>query len=139
MEPWHMAHLIALGLWGGLVAAEGVVELAPRSDVERRFAATLHYWMDLLIEIPVLAAVVLTGTVLVVHVWPLSPLLCLKVVAGLVAVGANAWCVVHVVRRKKRDEPDALRREGRLVRLTATVGLPFAAVALYLGLGFFAR
>jgi hypothetical protein len=101
MDPWHTAHLLSLGLWGGLVAAEGVVELTPRTDDELRFAATLHYWMDVLLELPLLAAVLVTGAVLTAAAWPLSPLHGVKIAAGLTAVGANLWCVAHVIARRR--------------------------------------
>jgi len=140
MDAWRSAHLIVLGLWGGLVAAEGVVELAPRSDEARRFSAELHYWMDMLVELPVLAAVLATGVVLAARAWPLSPLHWVKIAAGLVAVSANLGCVAHVVLRRRRiGDLSQLRHHGRRVRLTASVGLPFAAVALYVGLAYFAR
>lgn len=62
----------------------------------------------------------------------------MKVGAGLAAVAANLWCVAHVVARKRRsDDPAAVTRHARWVRVTATVGLPFGAVALYLGLAYF--
>ncbi len=135
-----MAHLVALGLWGGLVAGEAVVELKSRSDDECRHAAKLHYWMDLIVELPLLAAVLLTGAVLAVHAWPLSTLHWAKIGTGVVAVGANLWCVAHVVTRyRRREDVEALRRHGQWVRATASVGVPFAAVALYLGLSYFAR
>jgi hypothetical protein len=140
MDSWHAAHLAALCVWGGLVAAEGVVELAPRTDDERRLAAELHYRMDLAVELPVLAAVVVTGAVLAARVWPLSPLHWAKIAAGLAAVGANLWCVVHVVvRRRQANEGPALQRHGRWVRVTASVGVPCAAVALVIGLTYFAQ
>jgi hypothetical protein len=139
MEPWHLAHLAALASWGGLVAAEGVVELAPRTDDERRYAAKLHYWMDLVIELPLLGAVLLTGATLAARAWPLSLVGWVKIGAGLVAIGANLWCVTHVVARHRQGrDAEPLHRHGRAVRIAASVGLPFAAVALYLGLSYFA-
>jgi hypothetical protein len=139
VDAWHVAHLTALSVWAGLVAAEGIVELAPRTDDGRRLAAELHYRMDLAVELPVLTAVVLTGAVLAARVWPLSPLHWAKIAAGLVAVGANLWCVVHVVlRRRQAGDNLALLRHGRWVRVTASVGVPCAALALVIGLTYFA-
>jgi len=138
MGSWHVAHLIALGLWGGLVAGEGVVELSSRTNEELRFAARLHYWMDLCVELPLLAAVVTTGAVLAAHAWPLTPLHWAKIVAGGIAVIANLWCVGHVVVRERRGANLVeLRRQGRMVRLTAAIGLPFAVLALAIGLAYF--
>ena len=140
MEPWHTAHLVAIAFWGGFVAAEVVVELASRTDDELRHAAVLHYWMDLLVELPALVAVLVTGAVLTKSTWPPSPLLWIKIAAGLTAVTVNLWCVLHVVGRyRKLDDVASLHRHGRWVRVAATVGVPFGAVALYLGLSHFAR
>ncbi len=140
MEPWHAAHLVALALWGGFVAAEGIVELASRSAEEVRHAAKLHYWMDVLVEVPLLGAVLVTGSVLALRAWPLSSLLGVKIACGLVAVAANLWCVAHVIARHRRaDDAELLRRHGQRVRLTATIGVPFAVVALYVGFAHFAR
>jgi len=135
MEPWHLAHLVVLAAWGGLVAAEAVVELTARTDEQRRHTATIHYWMDLLVELPLLAGVVVTGAVLVAQTWPLGTRELVKIGAGLAAVAANGLCVVHVVLRHRRasDRSDLARHE-RAIRLSAAVGLPFAAVALALGL-----
>lgn len=139
MESWHLAHVAALGLWGGLVLAEGVVELASRTEDELRHAATLHYWMDVLVEVPLLAAVLVTGAVLCARAWPLSAIHWVKIGAALVAVAVNLWCVAHVIERRRRiDDAASLRRHGRRVRIAA-IGVPFAAVALYLGLVHFAR
>jgi hypothetical protein len=140
MEPWHLAHVVALGLWGGLVFAEGVVELASRTEDELRHAAKLHYWMDVLVEVPLLAAVLATGAVLAARAWPLSAIHWVKIGAALVALGANLWCVAHVIARRRRmDDLAALRRHGQRVRVSAVIGVPFAAIALYVGLIHFAR
>ncbi len=48
--------------------------------------------MDLLIELPLLAAVVVTGAVLAKRAWPLSTLHGVKIAAGSTAVAANLWC-----------------------------------------------
>jgi hypothetical protein len=131
---------MALGLWGGLVAAEMVVELRSRTPEEMRHAAALHYWIDVLLELPLLAAVLVTGAVLVASAWPLTPLHWVKVGAGLLAIAANLWCVGHVLRRNRTaSDAAALARHARWVRVTAAFGLPFGAIALYLGLAYFAR
>jgi len=140
MDPWHVAHLVSLSLWGGLVLAEGVVELTTRNDQDRAQAAKLHYWMDVLVEVPLLAAVLLTGAVLVARAWPPSMILLVKVCAGLTAVGVNAWCVGHVVMRyQHRDDAVLLRRHSSRVRAAGAIGGPFAAIAVLLGFTYFMR
>ncbi len=137
MEPLHLAHVILVSVWGGFVMAEGVLELTSREEVALRVAARVHYWMDLLAELPLLAGVLLTGTVLAVRAWPLSTLHWVKIAAGLIAIGANLTCVLVVILRYRRlDDRASLFRHSRHVRLTG-VGVPFALLAAYLGLAFF--
>ncbi len=139
MDPLHAAHLIVLSLWGGLVAGEAVLELAATDPISQRHAAQVHYWMDLLVEAPLLAGVLATGGWLAARAWPPGTLLTLKMAAGLVAVMINAYCVVAVIRRKRQmDDAAALQRWSRRVRLSAT-GVPFAAVATVIGLAYFRR
>jgi hypothetical protein len=138
VDPLHLAHLAALCLWGGCVLAEGVVELVPKNDAEREHAARVHFWIDVLIELPLIAAVLTTGAVLMSRSWPPSPLLAVKVIAGLVALGLNIFCAVMVVLRYvRRIDPVAVGRYAARVRWSG-VGVPFALVAAYIGLAYFA-
>lgn len=134
MDPLHVAHLIVVALWAGLVLAEVTLELGANTDGARRTAAELHYRLDLLFEGPLLVAVLATGSVLAARAWPLTTLTWVKVGAGLAAVGFNAVSVVAVVLRRRRlDDPEALRVWTWRVRLTGA-GLPFFLVAAWLGL-----
>jgi len=136
----HFAHLVFLCLWGGFVLAEVVMELASTDDATRRYTARMHYWMDLLVELPLVVGVVVTGIILVIGAWPLSGLHVVKIGAGLVPVVVNLCCIRTVVRRyRNRDDPDAVRRHTRQVGAWAFIGMPFAAVAAVLGLVYFSR
>ncbi len=140
MDSARLLHLLLLGAWAGLLLAEGVVEgLARGEEGGLRAAARIHYWMDLLIEAPLLAGVIATGIVLAVQAPVLTPTHWIKIGAGLVAVGANAYCVVVVVRRyRQRDDLAALKRHSRRILLASpAVGLPFGALAAYLGFAHF--
>jgi hypothetical protein len=133
MEALHLAHLILVSAWGGLVLAEVVVEAV----ADARAAALTHYFIDLFGELPLLAGVLATGGVLVWRAWPLTPLHWLKVAAGLVAIAANLVCAVLVIaRRRAVDDPAALARWGRRVWWTGA-GVPFGVVAAYVGLRYF--
>lgn len=139
MELVHSLHLLLLAGWAGLVLAEAVVELAARDEPARRAAARFHFWIDVLVEIPLLAGVVVTGALLLARVSPPSPLHLLHVAAGLAAVAANSCCVVLVIRRYRRlgRSSDAdLLVQARRVRLSAIVGVPFALVAAYVGFAY---
>lgn len=141
MPPAHVlgiAHVVALGLWGGVVATEAVVELFPfRRRALHEQAIRFHYWIDLLVELPVLLAVLGTGLLLVVSLWPLSDLHLLKL--GLVSVAflANVVCIVLVLLRRRHLEAGvgeaALWRETRRILACFAVGLPFAAAGACLG------
>jgi len=135
MESIRLAHLLLLSAWAGLVLAEGVVELAARDDAGLRHAARIHFLMDVLIEAPLLVAVFGTGIVLATRVGSFTPAHWLKIAAGIVAVGANLYCVAVVVRRRARERDDAeLRRLSARIRFVApAIGFPAAAVAAWIG------
>lgn len=131
------AHLVAVSLWGGVVLAEAVIELSPRDDAALAEAARLHATIDVLIELPLLVIVLATGGLLAARAWPPAPLLVAKLAAGLVAVGLNLYCVVHVLLRKARaHDVVLLRRHSSRVRLSA-IGVPFGLAAAYLGITYF--
>ena len=131
----RFAHLVLLCLWGGFVLAEVVMELASRDDETRRYTARMHYWMDILVELPLVLGVLVAGVFLTIEVWPLSGLGWAKIGAGLIPVAVNLCCIATVVRRyRERDDPDMVRRHTRHVMRWALIGMPFAAVAAYLGL-----
>lgn len=137
MSLLHWLHLIVLGLWGGVVLAETVIEFGPRSEDEFRVTARLHYWIDLLIEIPILIGVVVTGFLLTLKVWPPSDLLLIKIVAAMIAVGVNLYCILAVIfRYRNREDPEVLRAYSQNIRW-AWVGVPFAVTALYIGIRYF--
>ncbi|MBI5493600.1 MAG: hypothetical protein HY904_01155 [Deltaproteobacteria bacterium] len=133
----RLAHLFLLGLWGGLVLGEIVLELTATDEASRRHAARLHYWLDLCVELPLLVGVVSSGVVLAWLVWPLSWLHGVKLALAGVALGCNAVCVVLVIRRRQTQGDDLLRW-ARRVRWTGA-GIPFGAAALGMGLWFFHR
>jgi hypothetical protein len=67
----------------------------------------------------------------------MTPLLALKVGAGLLAALANLACVLPVAMRRRaalsQDLPAVIRHSLSIDRLSAT-GLPAAALALVIGL-----
>ena len=139
IEVVSLVHLIVLGFWGGVVATEAVIELYPfRRRAFHSQTITLHYWIDLLVELPILCAVVGTGVVATVFAWPLSGVHWLKIGCALGAVAANVLCIVLVVRRKRNltdgvSEPELWTLTKRIV-LSAKLGLPLGLLAA--GMGF---
>jgi hypothetical protein len=140
MEPLHFAHLAVLAAWGGLVLAEIVIELSSRTTDDKRHAARLHYRLDVILELPMLAAVLGTGLALAIRAWPLTPLHIAKIGAGLAAIAANLYCVVQVVLRRQRVNDEVrLAAHTRRVFASAIVGVPFGLLAGCLGFLFFRR
>ena len=136
-----MLHLMMLCFWGGVVATEAVVEVAPfRQTGLHPAAIRFHYWIDLMVELPLVLAVVATGITLLFLTEPLTPLHWLKVGFGAAAVAVNLFCIVVVVKRGRRllQNPDdsALWRSSRIVLACFATGLLCAAGAAVLGFRF---
>lgn len=131
-------HLIVLSLWGGVVATEAVIEIYPFRHSEMHAATIrLHYWIDLLVEGPLVLAVVATGVSLFVLADPVTPLHLVKVGFAGAAVAVNVFCIAVVVRRGRRLDRGAadgqLWRASRIVLACFAVGLACAGVAATLG------
>jgi hypothetical protein len=137
MEPLHVAHLIVLGMWLGVVITEVLFEFAASDADSLRAAARFHYKVDKFGELPILCAVLVTGTILAARAWPLTPLHFIKVSASLVAVGANLICTRWVFQRRKIEDVNVLLGFRRRIWSLAAVGAVFATPALYLGLAYF--
>ena len=133
-----VVHLTLIAFWGGVVATEAVIELYPyRCRELERQAITFHYWIDLLVELPVLCGVVGSGLVLAAMAWPLSALHWVKIAGAAGAVAANGICIVLVLRRQRMmtggaSDADLWARTRRVV-LSAELGLPLGLVAAALG------
>lgn len=134
MEPLHVAHLMALGLWLGIVMTEALFEFSGSDAESLRAAARFHYTVDMFGELPVLAAVFITGVLLMGRVDELTPLHHVKIAAALVAIGSNLMCAVWVVQRRRIVDAQLLLRFRRRIWATAAVGVVFGTVALVLGL-----
>lgn len=127
-------HLVALAAWFGVVAVESVIELLPLRRPElAAAAATFHFWIDLLVELPLLLGVLVTGGLLL-RGQTLDTELGIKVAAGGAAIVMNLCCVAFVIARH-RGGAELRSRRTRLVFATATVGMPLGLVALWIGLG----
>lgn len=137
MEPLHLAHLIALGVWLGVVITEVLFEFAGSDAESLRAAARFHYNVDKYGELPILLAVLVTGTMLAVRAWPLTPLHVIKIATSLIAVGSALVCVRWVFQRRRIEDVNVLLGLRRRIWTLATVAAVFATPALYLGLVYF--
>ncbi|MEE4271179.1 MAG: hypothetical protein V2I67_05875 [Thermoanaerobaculales bacterium] len=136
-----MVHLVVLSMWGGVVATEAVVELLPfRRRGLHAAAIRFHFWIDLLVELPMVLAVVGTGVALALLIPTLTSLHVVKIVLGGAAVLVNLFCIAVVIRRGRglgRDVGDALLwRDSRTVLACFAIGLLCAAGAAVLGFRF---
>jgi Na+/phosphate symporter len=137
MEPLHLAHLIALGVWLGVVITEVLFEFAASDAESLRAAARFHYNVDKYGELPILVAVLVTGTMLTVRAWPLTPLHVLKVATSLASVASALVCVGWVFQRRRIEDVNVLLGFRRRIWTLAAVAAVFATPALYLGLVYF--
>jgi hypothetical protein len=137
MEPFHVAHLVALGIWLGVVITEVLFEFAGSDPDSLRAAARFHYNVDKFGELPILVAVLVTGTILAVRAWPLTPLHLIKIAASLIALGCALVCTLWVFRRRGIEDADVLLGLRRRIWSLAAVAAGFATPALYLGLVYF--
>jgi len=139
VEHLRLLHFGLLCAWSGVLLVEFVIESLGDDDDALASAARAHFWIDVLIEIPLVLAVLTTGAMLLAQDWPPSHVLVVKVVSALVAIGLNLYCCgVVIVRYRRRGDPAAVRGLRRRVRLSA-LGIPFGALAAYLGFAYFLR
>ena len=134
MEPFHVAHLVALGMWLGVVITEVLFEFAGSDAESLRAAARFHYNVDRFGELPILVAVLITGTILAVRAWPLTHLHLIKIATSLVAIGSALMCTLWVFQRRQVEDAKVLLGFRRRIWSLAAVAAVFATPALYLGL-----
>ena len=139
MELLHVAHLMVLGMWLGVVITEALFEFSGSDAESLRAAARFHFTVDMFSELPILVLVLVTGTILAARAWPLTPLHYIKIAASLIAVGSNLICAVWVMQRRRIEDVNVLLGFRRRIWSTAAVGTIFGTLALYLGLAYFRR
>ena len=136
-----MAHLVLLAMWGGVVATEAVLEVASYRRSELAEATSrFHYWIDLLVELPVVLGVLATGITAAVLADHLTRTHAVKLSFAGLAVAVNLFCIAVVLRRDRLRlagaPADRLHRLSRIVLTCFAVGLLSAAVAAALGFSF---
>ncbi len=137
MDPLHVAHLMALGIWLGIVTTEVLFEFSGSDPESLRAAARFHYTVDMFGELPILVVVVITGVMLVGRVGPLTPLHYVKIAASLVAIASNLICAWWVVQRRAVTDTQVLLAYRRKIWATAAVGVVGGTAALAIGLVYF--
>tara|TARA_R110002049_G_scaffold161198_3_gene326717 strand:+ start:3899 stop:4321 length:423 start_codon:yes stop_codon:yes gene_type:complete len=96
-----IVHLIALGIWIGVVGAEFAIEFdGMKSDENLIKASKMHYTTDLWVEIPAFTTVLITG-LLMLNESHLEGVFLYKVIFALLAIFFNIICVYAVFKRRK--------------------------------------
>jgi hypothetical protein len=125
-------HLMLVSFWFGLWAAETVLELSARDPQSTRTIASLHRWIDVLFEMPVAIAVLITGGALLARMWPVGPLALVHAAAGVIPAAVNLLCFGYVYARAKTDDEARARDLTRKVKLTG-YAIPVAVIAMVIG------
>lgn len=130
-------HLVIMYLWAGLVLGEVIIELLQMSrPILRSAAVTMHLWIDLLFELPLVTGALITGILLLEgrtwNIW-----LGIKAGAGLGAILSNYACIVMVIWRAmsqyRKRGPRRIVQLNRAIFASAVIGFPLAAVSAVLG------
>lgn len=136
MSSIAVLHACAVSFWFGVIGAEFVIERSRAQSRPHGYAvARNHYWIDLLLEVPVALIVLATGLMLLRDAEP-SAALAVKVAAGVIAVAVNVLCLVPVIRRRvAADAGDlaAVIRHSRVIDRITVAGLPAGVLALVIG------
>jgi hypothetical protein len=129
-------HLLALGIWIGVVGAEFAIEFyGMRDDKSLRTAAELHYTTDIWVEIPAFMTVLVTG-LLMLDASHLSGLFLLKLVFAFLAILFSFVCVYAVLKRRtslRSGDTEGLRSADRAMKLGGAI-IPTFLAAFSLGL-----
>lgn len=135
MDALHLTHFLALGIWGGLVLAESIMEIgAQLRPADLPHVARTHFWIDMLLEAPAYTTVLVTGIIMLSRM-PDASSLYLKAGLGATAIGANMVNTVFVVRRARAlARGESLAGPTYVIFGTAFVAIPCATTALVLGL-----
>lgn len=131
-------HLLAIGIWIGVVGAEFAIEFDGMKDDESYIkAAKLHYTTDIWVEIPAFTVVLLTG-LLMLNETHLEGLFLYKIIFGLLAIVFNLVCVVAVFKRKKfavNNNIEGMQSTERIMKRGGLI-IPTFLIAFALGIYF---
>jgi len=96
-----IVHLIAIGIWLGVVGAEFAIEFDGMKDEKSYIKASkMHYLTDIWIEVPAITIVLVSG-LLMLNESHLSGVFFYKVVFAILAILFNIICVYAVFRRRR--------------------------------------
>lgn len=107
-----LIHLCLIAAVVGVIATEGVMEIFPFFRKEHQPSTVrFHVWIDLLVELPLILGILVTGGALVLLVENLTIWHLVKIGCALAAGGLAVSCIWTVLRRKKRLDTRAPEEE----------------------------
>ena len=133
-----MIHLFSVAAWLGVVMTELVIEVYPYRNRELYLSTIhFHYWIDLLVELPLVLLLLGSGIALIFLKASLDLLHILKIVSGLIPVLACFAGISIVLRRsaalKAGKAVEDLRGGSRQIVIVVLVASPFFGLSLGLG------
>lgn len=140
MSVLLVIHLIALGIWIGVVGAEFAIEFDGMRDEKSRIRASkMHYQTDIWIEIPAFTTVLVTGLLMLTESH-FSGVFLYKVIFAVLAIAFNLICVYAVWKRRHyalRGDIDGMNSTESAMRFGALIIPTFIAafvLSIYLAL-----
>jgi hypothetical protein len=136
MSVTLIIHLIALGIWIGVVGAEFAIEFDGRKDAKSYIRASkLHYLTDTWIEIPAFTTVLITGFLMLTDSH-LSGVFLYKLMFSVLAIIFNVICVYAVFKRRKfalTSDIEGMKSTETAMKFGGLI-IPTFLVALILGI-----
>ncbi len=138
------AHLFLVAIFCGIYLVESVVEFYPYfgkyQDRERLIGTIrIHYWVDLIVELPIAIGIGLTGIALVIMTESLSTLQIVKIALGGAFLTVGITCIREVVLRYRALQANApgaqlVTHSRRVIQIAAAILVLCFLPALGLGL-----
>ena len=134
-----LIHLLSVGAWLGVVMTETLIEVYPYKNRGLHHSTIhFHYWIDLLVELPLVLLLLGSGIVLVFLSTSLDLLHILKIVTGLIPVVACFSGIYIVIRRanalKAGKKEEDLWGGSRNIVIVVLIASPFFGLSFGLGL-----
>ncbi|GEM_PF-1557372 len=131
-------HLTVVSALIGVIATETVMELLPlRKNDLHHSAIRFHFWIDLLLELPLALGVIATGVAMATLVKELTILHLIKIACASTAFLLGCTCIWRVIRRDrflKNNEPEkVLKKETKNIHITASITYILISVIIILG------
>lgn len=117
-------HLGFAAVWLGCVITEALFERACLAGgrSSHLMLADLHVRVDKIVELPAIVMVLATGAWLYFSIRPEGAAFHVMLVAGLIAIAANLYCVFLVFKRRDAAHASQWNEFDRLDRLQHKVG-----------------